>query len=236
MVNTDPQPPIFSMNGAREVLSQSAGAVQIERQIQTIEHAVNEAPPLSFDMCRSLIETVCKTILKDRNAIPEGNPDLPELFRQTLRHLVLLPESHIDNPQLRDTLRKTVNGLQTVVQGLCELRNQEGMAHGREADVSFLSRSHALMAARATDSIIHFLFSSHKGHLVEGPAPGLEYNDNPEFNDFLDESNDTIIISGLKYTPSEVLYNIDREAYREFLQDFQDEVAHGSDEIEGVYA
>ncbi|KPL25351.1 MAG: hypothetical protein AMJ75_01355 [Phycisphaerae bacterium SM1_79] len=184
MADTASQAVVFSMNGAREVLSQSAGAVQIERQIQTIENAVNEASPLAFDMCKSLIETVCKTILRDRNALVEGNPDLPDLLRQTLQSLALLPESHSDNPQLRDTLRKTVNGLQTVVQGLCELRNQEGMAHGREAEAPSLGRGHALMAARAADAIVHFLFSSHVGHSVEAPAPRLEYGDNPNFNDF----------------------------------------------------
>lgn len=235
MNDTGLQPIVFSMSGAREVLSQSVSATEIERQIGTIERAIHDMPGLAFDMCKSLIETVCKTILKDRNVPLEGSPDLPGLLRQTLRCVALLPESHSDRSELRDTLRKTINGLQTIVQGLCELRNQEGMSHGKEAEAESLERIHALMAARAADAIVHFLFFCHKRSTAEPEVSSVEYDDNPEFNDYLDLDNDPVVISGLTYAASEVLFNVDQEAYLDLLGDFLD-AWNDSSEIEGEYA
>ena len=56
----------FKMYGTREVLGLAGNASHMEQQIRAIERAVAEAPNLAFDLVRTLIETVCKTILIDR--------------------------------------------------------------------------------------------------------------------------------------------------------------------------
>jgi hypothetical protein len=58
----------------------------------------------------------------------------------------------------------------------------------------------------------------------------IRYNDQEEFNNMLDDSQENIIISGIAYTPSEVLYNTDYENYKDQLNAFLEEVKNNSKE------
>lgn len=53
----------FAMHGAREVLA--AGAGHIEQQIVAIEEAVEKNPGLAFDLAKTLVESMCKTVLSE---------------------------------------------------------------------------------------------------------------------------------------------------------------------------
>ena len=44
------------------------------------------------------------------------------------------------------------------------------------------------------------------------------------FNDYLDEVNPEIIINGMSYLPSKVLYETDPIAYRVMLSDYESEI------------
>lgn len=48
----------------------------------------------------------------------------------------------------------------------------------------------------------------------------IGYNDNEEFNSWLDDNQEDVQVSGVNYLPSEVLYNTDYESYKEQLNDF----------------
>jgi hypothetical protein len=81
----------------------------------------------------------------------------------------------------------------------------------------------ALLAAQAADAIIGFL---HRVHLQGRPVvPGvrLGYSDNEAFNGYVDDGNEVVRIFALTYRPSEVLFHVDREAYRDMLADFTPE-------------
>src|SRR5882724_2053311 len=147
------QPQPFVMHGAREVLA--AGAVHIERQIAALESAIGENPGLAFDLAKTLIESACKTILRERGQSLSDNLELPRLLRETLGKLQLVPDAHVGKPELAGSLRKTVGGLQTVIQGVCELRNSEGFAsHGRDAQAEQLEATQAQLVARSADTVV----------------------------------------------------------------------------------
>lgn len=57
----------------------------------------------------------------------------------------------------------------------------------------------------------------------ESDKPEIRYIDNQEFNNWLDENQDEVIVSGIKYNPSEVLYNTDLENYKEQLNEYMAE-------------
>lgn len=212
----------FTMAGCREVLTHYAGSVHIERQITVIEQSVANNPRLAFDVCKALIETTCKTVLRERNVEPTSADNVQDLFRQTLQHLDFLPDSHRDRPQVRDGLKKTINGLKTVVQGLAEIRNDEGFAsHGPDAFAPSLDALHALMAARATDAIVHFLVGCHRAYSIASSERGLEYPDNPIFNDYVDDLHGLVSIFDNEYRSSEVLFELDSIAYRAALKGYQ---------------
>lgn len=217
-------PAEFAMTGTREVVDGSA--THLLRQISALESAVLDNPGLAFDLAKSLVESVCKTILADRGIEVGHSEDTPKLFHETLQQLQLLPESHSSDPELAKSLKKTMGSLQSVVAGLCELRNREGFAsHGRDAYSSSLESVQAQLAARSADALIHFLLNAHRNYPSQGPRRRVQYHDNADFNSYLNETNDKVVISGLEYEPSYVLFNVDDEAYKALLAEYAEEQA-----------
>jgi hypothetical protein len=77
------------MHGAREALA--AGLIHIEEQVRSIEQAVIENPALAFDLARTLIESVCRTILTERQVAHSEDDDLPKLFKAVSTSIPFLP-------------------------------------------------------------------------------------------------------------------------------------------------
>lgn len=220
----------FVMIGAREVLA--TDAVYFEQQVIAIEDAVGENPGLAFDLAKTLIESACKTILKDRGYEYGGGWDLPKLLKETLGKLQLVPDDLVGADSVTGSLRKTVGGLQTTIQGICELRNTQGFAsHGKDAYTEQLDIVQAQLVARAADTIVNFLFRAHRHYPGSGPARRLVYHEMMQFNDWIDDQNELIRIFTLEYQPSEVLYSADLQAYHDLLKGFESEVASGEDEV-----
>lgn len=56
--------------------------------------------------------------------------------------------------------------------------------------------------------------------------PRVKYEDNKKFNESMDDNFEKITVAGISMLPSEVLYNTDYQAYKDFLEDFQNEVVN----------
>jgi hypothetical protein len=238
MAQVQGSPHAFAMHGARGILVLTAGAVRIEQQIKALEDGVAENPGLAFDHAKALIESVCKTILRDRGQAVSSEDDLPKLFRNTLDQLRVLPDVHTADRETGRSIRKTAGALYAVIQGICELRNRQGFAsHGKVAETQPLETVQAELVARSADAVVSFLFKAHRSYAMPAARPRrVEYIDNQSFNAFVDESHEPINIFSLTYRPSEVLYNVDYEAYVESLnsylgQDGDEGTAAGSSKV-----
>ena len=211
----------FQMAGARGILERAGGAIQIRQQVEAIEEAVHDRPAMVFDLAKALVETICKTILDELGVGYDNNFDAPKLLRETLIRLQLFPSGHESPSDVTESIKKTVNGLMTTVQGLCDLRTREGMAsHGREAFSANLEPVQALLAASAADTVAGFLWNVHKSYSPAGRPERISYGDNPEFNDWVDQIHEPpVMIFELPYKHSEILFHLDRQAYGDALQD-----------------
>lgn len=218
-------PPIatdFVMHGARAAMA--GGLSHIEEQVKGIERAVVENPGLAFDLAKTVVESACRTILTERKIAFGSDDDLPRLFKTVTTNLPMLPVSASTEAEARKSLAQTLNGLHTALQGVCELRNAYGFAsHGSDSPRPVMESAQAELAAQAADAIVGFL---HRVHLQErNPSPGfqLDYDDNENFNTYVDEANDEVQIFDLTYRPSEVLFTVDQEAYRDLLANYEPE-------------
>jgi len=212
------------MYGARE--ASESGFAHIHEQIEALEEALNkDNPGLVFDLARTLLESVCKTILSEKGIPFEERWELPRLFKASLDDLQLVPVSIPKEEKANESIRKLNGSLQTVVQSIIELRNVYGFAsHGKGPGFKGLDTVHAFLVARAVDAIIHFLFTIHRFPFSEPEKP-LEYNDNPMFNEYIDDENGgyvhiNVLEDVLEYRPSEVLFYLDPKAYESYLQAF----------------
>lgn len=215
--------PSFKMHGSREALKLCQGASNIYFKINEIENAAINNPSYCFDLSKALIESTCKTILSDRGCEVNKNIKIEKLVKDTLK--VLKEEA-----QFKKNVNKTINGLNTVVKGLSELRNDEGIvSHGKDGYAKSPDPIQAQLAARAADAIVSFLIKIHKKYPADNPNKREHYDDYPEFNEYIDELIETVRIFDYKYQPSEVLFHVDQKAYFELHLEF---LTQAEDELE----
>src|SRR5947208_12298303 len=151
----------FVMHGARDAIA--GGLTHVQQQVKSIEQAVAENPGLAFDLAKTLVESVCRAVLGERNIAYSEDDDLPKLFKTVSQSLPFLPPEASGEGEIRRSLVQTLSGLHTAIQGICELRNQCGFAsHGSGVRRPPLESVQALLAAKAADTIVGFLFRIHR--------------------------------------------------------------------------
>jgi hypothetical protein len=229
---TAPSAGDFMMHGARAAMT--GGLFHIEEQVKGIERAVIENPGLAFDLAKTVVESACRAILIERKISFGFDEDLPRLFKSVTMHLPILPVAASAEIEARKSLAQTLNGLHTALQGVCELRNAYGFAsHGTAGPRPLMESVQALLAAQAADAIVGFL---HRVHRQERQSPSnekLEYEDNEDFNSYIDDANEQVRIFDLTYGASEVLFFVDQQAYRDLLAGYEP-VSFESDAVETI--
>ena len=220
----------FQMAGTRSAILDGPIAEFIGQQIDAIENAMESVPDFAFDLSKTLIESVCKTVLADIGQSADPNWDALKLLKETTNRLNLLPRNHPDPAKARDSVEKTLRGMLQTVQGLCEFRNNYGMAsHGRDAFSARLELRQATLAAQAADTIVSFLYRIHRDAHSQTPGGRVHYEDRPDFNEAFDHDNESIRLSQLGLLPSHVLFQCDQEAYKAALSDYIAERDGGGD-------
>lgn len=214
----------FRMDGARAILAATPDALHLQQQILAIEKAVAETPSLAIDLAKTLVETVCKTVLTDLKVAFGANLDCHELMRQTLLQLRLFPDGHLQPKEIQDQLTKLTRNLVSAVQCLGEIRNREGLAsHGRDAFASSLENLQAEFAARSADAIVRFVWAAHTKYRRTSPEQRVRYEEMGDFNEWIDTvaHEEPLLIFSSEYKPSEVLFKVDSEAYRAAYPDYE---------------
>lgn len=212
---------LFVMYGARAAVA--GGMLHIEEQVKALELAVVDNTGLAFDLAKTLIESACKTILTERGGSFDKDDDLPKLFKAATLIVPFLPVPLASDSAARKSLQQTLGGLSTAMHGVCELRNAFGFAsHGTDASRPAMEGVQAMLAAQAADAIVGFLYRVHRQHLSKPSIVLLAYDNNPDFNEWIDDQCDPVQILSLPpYQPSEVLFSVDQEAYRDLLANYE---------------
>ena len=210
----------FVMRGARDAMA--GGLAHIEEHVKGIEQAVVENPGLAFDLAKTLIESTCRTVLTERSVGYAKTDDLPKLFKSAIQHLPFLPSTASAAVEVRKSLEKTLAGLNTAIQGICELRNHCGFAsHGSDSPRPIMDEVQALLAAEAADAIVGFLHRIHRQERTFLPTQQVIFDDNFAFNESLDETWGFFQIFESEFRASEVLFTLEPETYRIYLAEFE---------------
>ncbi len=125
----------------------AAWARALERRTRDPEGAITAA--------RTLLESVCKTILDDASAAYDRKDDLPKLYRNAAETLTLAPTDYAD-----EQIRRILGGATTVVEGVGSLRNRHGDAHGEGRSSYRLSERHAALAVNLAGTMSLFLMQT----------------------------------------------------------------------------
>ena len=115
-------------------------------------------PDGAITAARSLLESVCKTILEDRGiAYNDRKDDLPKLYSRVSKALKLAPSDHTE-----EQFKAILGGCTTVVNGLGAIRNRASDAHGQGRKSYRPAERHAALAVNLAGSMALFLMETHK--------------------------------------------------------------------------
>ena len=137
-------------------------AKHLAEQIRRIEQSIQSDPALAIGTAKELVETCCKTILAERGKPITGTPDIPTLTKETLKELKLVPDGIPDSARGGDVIKRLLQNLGTIGNGLAELRGLYGTGHGKHGKTEGLSARHAKLAVGAASTLVNFLFDTHK--------------------------------------------------------------------------
>jgi len=157
----------LSRKGSKPALEQIAAAAgsldlpELQRQIQRLQDAVENDPSLAIGTTKELVETVCRTILEQRNIEVPDDADIGQLVKETRKALGLVPESIPSAARGAETVRRLLSNLGNVAQGLGELRNLYGTGHGKTGATRGLAPRHARLAVGAAATLTTFLLETH---------------------------------------------------------------------------
>jgi|GEM_PF-698185 len=136
---------------AAKVVTQSIDAEYVSRQVTRMQSALGSEPDVAIGTAKEFVETICKTILRERGLTLEPNEKMPRLVKQVAASLDLIPREIGGHSKATETVKRLLSNLGTVSDGLAELRNLHGTGHGKDASTVGLELRHARLAGWSCD-------------------------------------------------------------------------------------
>lgn len=136
-------------------------ASHITEQIQRIESSIDTDPALAIGTAKELTESCFKTILSERGIEYSTKDDLLQLGKKTFKSLKLVPDEVPEAAKGAETVKRVLNNLSTIVQGLAEIRGLYGTGHGKDGRTKGISPRHARLAVGAASALVTFIFQTH---------------------------------------------------------------------------
>lgn len=152
----------ISIDKSRKEIQNILSDEYVHKQIDLMQDSIEKSPDVAIGISKELIESICKTILEERQVTIDKNWDLPQLLKQTTKQLQLTPDEISEQIKASQTIKSILGSLSTVVHGLSELRNQYGSGHGKKANFRGLTQRHAKLAVGAASTLAIFLLETHQ--------------------------------------------------------------------------
>jgi hypothetical protein len=222
----------FVMVQMRDVLERFPDAGDgFRRDIEAIEANVEAHPHLGLGLARELLQSCCNTIERERGDTIDHEAPLPQRAKKLIDRIVFGFAGHPDQKAIEEHLTALVGSLNGAVRALSQLSNIPGLRHGGDANWSGPTRRHAMLLAGAVDALSAFLFESHRAEILGGQQPEPSYDAEAEFNAEFDDAW-PVEFADYRFNASEVLFALDREAYRAEVAGWKANRPAGDEEAE----
>jgi len=133
----------------------------INKHIKRMEESIETDTDVTIGEAKSLVETCCKTILKEKSVTIDKKWNIGQLAKAALKELKLTPDDIKDNEKVTISARKILGSLSAIVQGMAELRNIYGSGHGKHGKFKGLPPRYAKLASGAASTFVTFLFETY---------------------------------------------------------------------------
>jgi hypothetical protein len=213
------------LTACHELLDAYPQSLRMREQVEALEGALPDQPGVAVSFCKTIIESTCKTILTDRRVTVDTKWEAPQLVRECLKNLNLgQNDDGTKDPRLQTGAANVIRGLNSLIQGIVEIRNIHGSgAHGADAFAPVLTSHYAEMLARATDAVVGVLYRVHSQSIRQDPQARFTYGQHGDFDEFIDLEHGPFIVLDVPLIASEALYRTDFAAYQAALVEFRQE-------------
>ncbi len=225
-------------------------ATMLQQTFESMIKSFEDNNDATIDAAKCLVEVVCRIIVEDFHCDEE--PFRPETETPSLGDWLSAAVRALRLGEIRDDkFRKLVSQHHKLAETLNDLRNKGGpVSHGKDGYLNRLSEHHRRSAVLAADAIVAFLFNSFIEHeSLKLSSTREPYERFKEWNDTIDQHvyiasatpNDDGWLSvevglpdgstiPLAIAPSQLLYGVDREAYKAALTASQSTVLGSASE------
>jgi len=132
-----------------ELLSSLADASAIHDHLQRLNQNLESDPRLAVSVAKELVESTAKLVLRSRNIAYTKADDVPALVARAQEALKLNASGVEGADGEAKALKRILQSLTSLTQGITELRNEVGTGHGRESVPTWVRPRHARLAAGA---------------------------------------------------------------------------------------
>lgn len=208
------------MEQLKSVIEQYSRWQPLDEYIKRIEGYSKDDFSLCVENSKSLLESIAKEICKQKST-QYSDADSPS----KLLKLAFASLGYSEN----DTFRQIGQSIANIGQQMGNLRNEIGKtSHGKTMEelsrgndiVNSCSSAFLLQSVELVAIFLIQLFET--GHpRVPVIETILEYEDNPDFNDFWDELYGEFEMADYSYSASEILFTTDPKAYETELNTYK---------------
>lgn len=212
----------FRMIACRELMEKHPESLRIREQVEIIEASYPDKPGTMVAFCKSIIETTCKTILKERGVPIDPQIKFTDLAALTRGALGLeKPKPGDETEKIRKNIGLVTGGVGQIVEGLGNLRSSDaGFGHGAEAYAPMLDIEFTELLVRSADAVVGLFFKTHIKTAKVDPLEFIRYGDHRDFDESIDNNFGPFEVLETPLIASEALFKTDTNAYKAALVEY----------------
>jgi hypothetical protein len=157
---------INQLNTKKTEIKKFLNTDYVNKKIGIMTNAVNTDTDLAIGAAKELLETTCKSILKQKGVLIDKNWSLSRIIKETSNTLDFTPKNVDDAEKAKNSILQILSGISSIVQGVTELRNSYGTGHGKDADFKGLETKYAKLLVNVVSDIV-LLYLSINGETAE---------------------------------------------------------------------
>ena len=143
-------------------VEESFSTVYMSQQIRLMLDNQDTYPAEAIGKAKELVESCCRTILKERNKAINKDWTFQQLVNQAFSTLDVMPNEVDNNSPIAGSLKHLYGSLKGVVAPIAEIRNAFGTGHGRTVDFKGIDSRHAKLMVGMSVTLVQFLWNTHE--------------------------------------------------------------------------
>jgi|SRR6185503_10148659 len=207
------------MQRLKDILDKYAHWSPYREYLDRIEAYSKSDFSLCVENAKALLEGICKEICQKNGIELEKNSKMNGLLKTTFKSLGYAPSS---------TIQQIGTSLATVGQHIGNFRNEIGTtSHGKTVNEltnrqNLVNELTGNFLINSTDIICCLLIESFESNSpIKSIQTDLDYNQNQDFNEWLDDQYGEFEMGPYSFLSSEILFNNDPAAYKTEYSNFK---------------